>query len=49
MTSPAGKVKNKNVNTIGRNIMIFCWIGSPILGVILCWRNIVAPINTGVT
>ena len=37
---------NKKVNTIGRNIIIFAWAGSPVVGVIFCWRNMEAPINS---
>ncbi len=35
-----------NVNMIGIIIIIFLWLGSPALGVIHCWRNMLAPINS---
>ena len=45
MTSPAGNETNRNVKTMGKNIIIFCCIGSPMEGVILCCRNMVMPMR----
>ena len=33
------------VNIMGIIIIILAWAGSPVVGVIFCWRNIEAPIR----
>ena len=36
---------NMPVKTMGMNIIIFAWVGSPAVGVIFCCRNIEAPMS----
>ena len=47
-TRPEGKLRNRAVKTMGRNIMIFCCVGSVAGGLIFCCRNMVMPMMMGV-
>jgi hypothetical protein len=46
--TPAGAQRNMPVNTMGMNIIIFCWVGSaPAAGASFCCHTIVMPMSTG--
>src|SRR5215470_16616799 len=48
-TRPAGKFRNIKVKMNGMTNIIFACRGSPVVGVIFCWMNIVTPMRIGRT
>jgi hypothetical protein len=48
MTRPAGILRKKKRNMSGINCMILACVGSPVVGVMRCWINMVTPMSSGV-